>query len=183
MGVQVRLPAEALSLPPPPLANKISLWMGFIGWTSALLDNVVNRRPALGAGVHRQLLWATVGFFVGYHLNKRALYNYAKRDRDISEYIRHHPEDFQPKVIEKPRYRHLWIKTKVKHQPRTHSLRAEGPDSLDKKIREWCAVNPRNGEDAPFLKPGGDDFVELEQRLGCFLGKRAILQKVLSDFQ
>ncbi|KAJ6651858.1 hypothetical protein lerEdw1_015989, partial [Lerista edwardsae] len=46
-----------------------------------------------------------------------------------------------------------------------------------------CAANPRNGEDAPFLKPGGDDFVELEQRLGCFLGKRAILQKVLSDFQ
>ncbi|XP_066466156.1 NADH dehydrogenase [ubiquinone] 1 subunit C2 [Tiliqua scincoides] len=97
MGIQVRVPAEVLSLPPPPLVNKGSAWMGFVGWLAALADNLVQRRPVLGAGVHRQLLWATVGFYIGYQMNKRAIYNFAARDRDISEYIRHHPEDFKPK--------------------------------------------------------------------------------------
>lgn len=50
MGVQVRLPGEALSLPPPPLVNKGSVWMSFLGWLAALTDNLINRRPVLGAG-------------------------------------------------------------------------------------------------------------------------------------
>ncbi|KAJ6618370.1 hypothetical protein lerEdw1_014940 [Lerista edwardsae] len=45
------------------------------------------------------------------------------------------------------------------------------------------APSPRIGEDAPFLKPGGDGFVEPDQRLGCFPGRRANLQEVLSDFR
>uniref|UniRef100_K7F922 NADH:ubiquinone oxidoreductase subunit C2 n=1 Tax=Pelodiscus sinensis TaxID=13735 RepID=K7F922_PELSI len=49
------------------------------------------------AGVHRQLLYTTVGWYLGYYLSKRADYNCAKRDRDLMEYIRHHPEDFKEK--------------------------------------------------------------------------------------
>ncbi|KAJ6651359.1 hypothetical protein lerEdw1_021044, partial [Lerista edwardsae] len=45
------------------------------------------------------------------------------------------------------------------------------------------ATSPRIGEDAPFLKPGGDGLMELEQRLGGFSGRRATLQEVLSDFR
>ncbi|NXU14175.1 NDUC2 dehydrogenase, partial [Pardalotus punctatus] len=46
-------------------------------------------------GVHRQVLFATVGWFVGYQLMKRTQYIYAKVDRELFEYIRHHPEDFK----------------------------------------------------------------------------------------
>ncbi|XP_009474806.1 PREDICTED: NADH dehydrogenase [ubiquinone] 1 subunit C2 [Nipponia nippon] len=53
------------------------------------------------AGVHRQILFATVGWFVGYYLAKRTEYVHAKLDRDLFEYIRQHPEDF--KAAEKRR--------------------------------------------------------------------------------
>ncbi|NXR55686.1 NDUC2 dehydrogenase, partial [Hippolais icterina] len=46
-------------------------------------------------GVHRQILFATVGYFVGYQLVKRSEYLYAKVDREMFEYMRHHPADFQ----------------------------------------------------------------------------------------
>lgn len=46
------------------------------------------------AGVHRQILFATVGCFVGYQLVKRTDYVHAKVDRELFEYIRHHPADF-----------------------------------------------------------------------------------------
>ncbi|NXA48797.1 NDUC2 dehydrogenase, partial [Nothocercus julius] len=52
-------------------------------------------------GVHRQILFTTVGWFVGYHLTKRAEYVHAKRDRELFEYVRQHPEDF--KIKEKKR--------------------------------------------------------------------------------
>ncbi|NXL12826.1 NDUC2 dehydrogenase, partial [Mesembrinibis cayennensis] len=52
-------------------------------------------------GVHRQILFTTVGWFVGYYLAKRAEYVHAKLDRDLFEYIRQHPEDF--KAAEKRR--------------------------------------------------------------------------------
>lgn len=44
------LPDESRSLPPPPLLNKGSLWLGFAGWLTALLDNTFNQRPVLRAG-------------------------------------------------------------------------------------------------------------------------------------
>lgn len=47
------------------------------------------------AGVHRQVLLASLGFFIGYQLVKRAEYVHAKVDRELFEYIRHHPVDFQ----------------------------------------------------------------------------------------
>ncbi|XP_023776699.1 NADH dehydrogenase [ubiquinone] 1 subunit C2-like [Cyanistes caeruleus] len=76
------LPDESRSLPPPPLLNKEFL-----------------SPPA--AGVHRQVLFATVGCFVGYQLVKRAEYVHAKVDRELFEYIRHHPVDFQAKTEKK----------------------------------------------------------------------------------
>lgn len=48
------------------------------------------------AGIHRQVLLATLGCVVGYHLVKRAEYMHAKVDRELFEYIRQHPGDFQP---------------------------------------------------------------------------------------
>ncbi|XP_068887172.1 NADH dehydrogenase [ubiquinone] 1 subunit C2 [Aphelocoma coerulescens] len=91
----VFLPDESRSLPPPPLLNKGSVWLGFAGWMSALLNNAFNQRPVLRAGVHRQILFTTLGWFVGYQLVKRAEYMHAKVDRELFEYIRHHPVDFQ----------------------------------------------------------------------------------------
>ncbi|NWV41773.1 NDUC2 dehydrogenase, partial [Grantiella picta] len=52
-------------------------------------------------GVHRQLLLATAGWFAGYQILKYAEYKHAKVDRELFEYIRHHPEDF--KAAEKKR--------------------------------------------------------------------------------
>ncbi|XP_025890297.1 NADH dehydrogenase [ubiquinone] 1 subunit C2-like [Nothoprocta perdicaria] len=95
------LPDEARGLPPPPLLNRGSAWLGFSGWFAALLDNSFNRRPVLRSGVHRQILFTTVGWFVGYHLIKHAEYVHAKRDRELFEYVRQHPEDF--KIKEKKR--------------------------------------------------------------------------------
>ncbi|NWU10921.1 NDUCR dehydrogenase, partial [Cephalopterus ornatus] len=89
------LPDESRSLPPPPLLNKGSVWLGFVGWITAMLDNTFNQRPVLRAGVHRQILFTTVGWFVGYYLAKRTDYFYAKMDRELLEYVRHHPEDFK----------------------------------------------------------------------------------------
>ncbi|NXY37505.1 NDUC2 dehydrogenase, partial [Pomatorhinus ruficollis] len=88
------LPDESRSLPPPPLLNKGSVWLGFVGWLSALADNAFNHRPVLRAGVHRQVLFASLGFFIGYQLVKRAEYMHAKVDRELFEYRRHHPGDF-----------------------------------------------------------------------------------------
>ncbi|NXK33582.1 NDUCR dehydrogenase, partial [Piprites chloris] len=89
------LPDESRSLPPPPLVNKVSVWLGFAGWITAMLHNSFNQRPVIRAGVHRQILFTTVGWFVGYYLAKRTEYIYAKKDRELLEYVRHHPEDFK----------------------------------------------------------------------------------------
>ncbi|XP_054829094.1 NADH dehydrogenase [ubiquinone] 1 subunit C2 [Eublepharis macularius] len=91
----VRLPDEARSLPPPPLFNFGSVYVSFMGWCSALVDNALRNRPILGTGVHRQLFWASVGFYIGYYLTRRADYFDAKRDQEMAEYIRHHSEDFK----------------------------------------------------------------------------------------
>ncbi|KAG7471169.1 hypothetical protein MATL_G00121620 [Megalops atlanticus] len=91
------LPDEAKRLPPPGIINVNSVWLGLSGWCTAMLENSFNRRPALKSGVHRQLLYATIGWFLGYHLRKRELYTYARLDRDMSEYIRMHPEEFREK--------------------------------------------------------------------------------------
>ncbi|NXI76357.1 NDUC2 dehydrogenase, partial [Rhipidura dahli] len=45
-------------------------------------------------GVHRQILLATLGCFVGYQLVRRAEYVHAKVDRELFTYVRHHPVDF-----------------------------------------------------------------------------------------
>ncbi|XP_061484980.1 NADH dehydrogenase [ubiquinone] 1 subunit C2 [Rhineura floridana] len=97
MELYIRLPDEARSIPPPSLANVGSLWGAFMGWTGALLDNGLNKKPILAAGVHRQILWASVGFYIGYYLRKRANYNFARKDRELSEYMKQHPEDFKEK--------------------------------------------------------------------------------------
>ncbi|KAM9390364.1 NADH dehydrogenase [ubiquinone] 1 subunit C2-like [Phaethornis superciliosus] len=97
----VFLPDEARSLPPPPLLNKGSAWLGLAGWMAALLDNAFNKRPVIRSGVHRQVLFTTVGWFVGYFLIKRTEYMYAKLDRELLDYVRKHPEDF--KTAEKKR--------------------------------------------------------------------------------
>ncbi|NXY15286.1 NDUC2 dehydrogenase, partial [Atrichornis clamosus] len=89
------LPQESRSLPPPPLLNKGSAWLGLAGWLAALLDNSFNQRPVFRSGVHRQILFTTVGWFVGYHLVRRTEYMHAKVDREMFEYIRHHPEEFK----------------------------------------------------------------------------------------
>lgn len=48
-------------------------------------------------GVHRQVLLATIGWFVGYHVTKYENYIYARLDRDMNEYVRLHPEEFAAK--------------------------------------------------------------------------------------
>ncbi|NXC32486.1 NDUCR dehydrogenase, partial [Campylorhamphus procurvoides] len=89
------LPDEARALPPPSLFNRASVWLGFVGWMTAMLHNTFNHRPVLRAGIHRQVLFTTVGWFAGYYLMKRTEYFYAKVDREMLEYVRHHPEDFK----------------------------------------------------------------------------------------
>ncbi|NP_001013535.1 NADH dehydrogenase [ubiquinone] 1 subunit C2 [Danio rerio] len=91
------VPDEAKGLPPPGIVNRNSVWLGLLGWANAVLHNSVNRRPALKAGVHRQVLCITIGWFIGYHLTKYEKFKYAKLDRDMSEYIRHHPNEFEQK--------------------------------------------------------------------------------------
>ncbi|KAL4659617.1 NADH dehydrogenase ubiquinone 1 subunit C2-like [Arapaima gigas] len=96
------LPDEAKSLPPPGIVNRNSLWFGFIGWCSAMIHNALNRRPPLKSGLHRQALFLSVGWLLGYHLTKHENYTYARLDRDMRQYVRLHPEDFQEK--EKPTF-------------------------------------------------------------------------------
>ncbi|KAI1893642.1 hypothetical protein AGOR_G00125810 [Albula goreensis] len=91
------LPDEAKVLPPPGIINRNSLWFGFMGWCTAIIQNNINRRSALRAGLHRQLLFTTVGWFLGYHLTKFENYTRARVDREMLEYVRHHPEDFPGK--------------------------------------------------------------------------------------
>ncbi|XP_078078492.1 NADH dehydrogenase [ubiquinone] 1 subunit C2 [Mustelus asterias] len=91
------LPDRAKALPPPGIVNRNSVWLGIIGWATAVLQNGVNRRPPLKAGVHRQLLYATVGWFLGYYLTKVENYKTAKFDQEMMEYIKHHPADFPEK--------------------------------------------------------------------------------------
>uniref|UniRef100_A0A2D1CGZ4 NADH dehydrogenase [ubiquinone] 1 subunit C2 n=1 Tax=Sparus aurata TaxID=8175 RepID=A0A2D1CGZ4_SPAAU len=91
------IPDDAKSIPPPGIVNRNSMWLGTAGWLTAMLQNAINHRPPLRAGVHRQVLLATVGWFLGYHLTKYENYCYAKHDRDMYEYIRLHPEEFPEK--------------------------------------------------------------------------------------
>ncbi|KAK2831516.1 hypothetical protein Q7C36_016602 [Tachysurus vachellii] len=91
------LPDEAKVLPPPGIINRNSVWLGFTGWVTAMLHNSLNRRPAIKAGVHRQALFITIGWFLGYHLTKIENYKYAKLDREMNEYIRLHPVEFPEK--------------------------------------------------------------------------------------
>ncbi|XP_078514623.1 NADH dehydrogenase [ubiquinone] 1 subunit C2 [Lissotriton helveticus] len=88
---------EAKRLPPPGIINRNSVWCGFMGWCSIILGNAMNQRPPLYSGVHRQALALTIGWFIGYHLTKRENYIYAKKDRDMFEYVKLHPEDFKKK--------------------------------------------------------------------------------------
>ncbi|KAF5897698.1 NADH dehydrogenase [ubiquinone] 1 subunit C2-like [Clarias magur] len=85
---------EAKNLPPPGIVNRNSVWLGFTGWATAMLHNAINRRPAIKAGVHRQALFITIGWVLGYHLTKIENYKYSKLDRDMKEYIRMHPVEF-----------------------------------------------------------------------------------------
>ncbi|XP_063287294.1 NADH dehydrogenase [ubiquinone] 1 subunit C2 [Pelobates fuscus] len=96
------LPDEARRLPPPNLVNRNSLWCGFLGYLTAITHNAIRRFPAVRTGVHRQLLLTSIGVYVGYFLTKNENYQNAKRDRDLYEYMRQHPEDFkkpEPKTM------------------------------------------------------------------------------------
>uniref|UniRef100_A0A4W5KIK7 Uncharacterized protein n=1 Tax=Hucho hucho TaxID=62062 RepID=A0A4W5KIK7_9TELE len=44
------LPDEAKVLPPPGIINRNSVWLGVIGWCSAVLQNALNRRPPMKSG-------------------------------------------------------------------------------------------------------------------------------------
>uniref|UniRef100_UPI001ED8102C NADH dehydrogenase [ubiquinone] 1 subunit C2 n=1 Tax=Scatophagus argus TaxID=75038 RepID=UPI001ED8102C len=88
------IPDEGRSLPPPGIVNRNSVWLAGMGWCSAMLHNGINHKPPLKSGVHRQFLLATIGWFIGYHITKYENYVYAKRDRDVKEYMKLHPEDF-----------------------------------------------------------------------------------------
>ncbi|EAW75046.1 NADH dehydrogenase [ubiquinone] 1 subunit C2 [Gorilla gorilla gorilla] len=88
------LPDEARSLPPPKLTDPRLLYIGFLGYCSGLIDNLIRRRPIATAGLHRQLLYITAFFFAGYYLVKREDYLYAVRDREMFGYMKLHPEDF-----------------------------------------------------------------------------------------
>uniref|UniRef100_A0A1A8EPG9 NADH dehydrogenase [ubiquinone] 1 subunit C2 n=1 Tax=Nothobranchius korthausae TaxID=1143690 RepID=A0A1A8EPG9_9TELE len=90
-------PEEAKSLPPPGIVNRNSVWLSVVGWSTALLHNAMARRPPLKSGVHRQVLLATIGWVIGYPLTKLEIYKYAKRDRDMNEYMKLHPELFPVK--------------------------------------------------------------------------------------
>ncbi|XP_008288571.1 NADH dehydrogenase [ubiquinone] 1 subunit C2 [Stegastes partitus] len=91
------IPDEAKGLPPPEIVNRNSVGLGGMGWLTALLQNALKLRPALKSGLHRQVLYATVGWLFGYHVTKVENYTYAKLDRDMNEYVRRHPDDFVPK--------------------------------------------------------------------------------------
>ncbi|KAG8001899.1 NADH dehydrogenase [ubiquinone] 1 subunit C2 [Nibea albiflora] len=91
------VPDEGKTLAPPGLVNRNSVWLAAVGWCSSMLHNAINHRPPLKSGVHRQVLAASIGWFIGYHLTRYADYTYAKLDRDMYEYIRLHPGDFAPK--------------------------------------------------------------------------------------
>ncbi|XP_019380530.1 PREDICTED: NADH dehydrogenase [ubiquinone] 1 subunit C2 [Gavialis gangeticus] len=95
------LPDESRSLPPPNIVNHNSVVLASIGWAAVVLNNLGHRRPALGTGVHRQILAISIGWFVGYYATRRENYYYACRDRALYQYIKHHPEDFQPKERKK----------------------------------------------------------------------------------
>ncbi|KAG8543856.1 hypothetical protein GDO81_023537, partial [Engystomops pustulosus] len=64
----------------------------FLGYLVRIVTNALNKYPVLRAGVHRQILFTTVGVFIGYHLTKYENYRYAKKDRELFDYIRRHPE-------------------------------------------------------------------------------------------
>ncbi|KAE8627977.1 hypothetical protein XENTR_v10007244 [Xenopus tropicalis] len=89
------LPDEARSLPPPGLVNRNSVWMGLMGYLTAITHNAIRHMPALRAGVHRQLLLTSIGVFLGYHATKYENYRNANTDRQLFEYIRQHPQDFK----------------------------------------------------------------------------------------
>ncbi|XP_059186975.1 NADH dehydrogenase [ubiquinone] 1 subunit C2 [Centropristis striata] len=91
------MPDEAKDLPPPGIVNRNSVWLGAMGWATAVLHNAINHRPPLKSGVHRQVLFSTIGWFLGYHLTKHENYTYARLDRDMNEYVRRHPEEFAQK--------------------------------------------------------------------------------------
>ncbi|KAG7479903.1 NADH dehydrogenase [ubiquinone] 1 subunit C2-like [Solea senegalensis] len=93
------IPDEAKSLPPPGILNRTSLWLGGIGWCTAMLHNAINLRPPLKSGVHRQVLLATIGWFIGYHVTKLENYKYANHDREMIKYMKFHPEEFVPKEV------------------------------------------------------------------------------------
>ncbi|XP_029922463.1 NADH dehydrogenase [ubiquinone] 1 subunit C2 [Myripristis murdjan] len=93
----VLVPDEGKALPPPGIVNRNSVWLSGVGWCSAMLQNAMNRRPPLKAGVHRQVLLATIGWFIGYHITKYENYTYARLDRDMNQYIKMHPEEFAMK--------------------------------------------------------------------------------------
>ncbi|XP_044524863.1 NADH dehydrogenase [ubiquinone] 1 subunit C2-like, partial [Gracilinanus agilis] len=49
------------------------------------------------SGLHRQLLYVTSFYFVGYYFIKRQDFKYAERDRDMHLYMKLHPEDYKDK--------------------------------------------------------------------------------------
>ncbi|XP_076002146.1 NADH dehydrogenase [ubiquinone] 1 subunit C2 [Genypterus blacodes] len=93
------IPDEGKDLPPPGIVNRNSVGLAGIGWFTAMFHNSLNQRPPLKSGAHRQLLFAAVGWFIGYHVTKYENYIYAKHDRDMNQYIQHHPEEFAPKEL------------------------------------------------------------------------------------
>ncbi|XP_033968900.1 NADH dehydrogenase [ubiquinone] 1 subunit C2 [Trematomus bernacchii] len=91
------LPEEAKALPPPSLFNRNSAWLALSAGFASMLHNAINHKPPLKSGVHRLVLMTTIGWYVGYHVTKREHYHFAKVDRDMTEYIKLHPDNFVAK--------------------------------------------------------------------------------------
>ncbi|XP_011794315.1 PREDICTED: NADH dehydrogenase [ubiquinone] 1 subunit C2 isoform X3 [Colobus angolensis palliatus] len=79
------LPDESRSLPPPKLTDPRLLYIGFLGYCTGLVDNVIRRRPVVSAD-----------------------YMYAVRNREMFGYMKLHPEDFPEK--EKKTYAEIFEK-------------------------------------------------------------------------
>ncbi|XP_061827947.1 NADH dehydrogenase [ubiquinone] 1 subunit C2 [Nerophis lumbriciformis] len=92
-----KVPDEGKVLPPPGIVNMPSVWLAGCGWFSAMLHNAISHRPPLKSGVHRQVLLATIGWYLGYRMKRYENYVNARLDRDMKEYIKLYPDDFRPK--------------------------------------------------------------------------------------
>ncbi|KAG7267071.1 hypothetical protein CRUP_033516 [Coryphaenoides rupestris] len=107
------LPDESRVLRPPGLVNRNSVYVGWLGWASAMLQNAIANRPALKSDLQIRrttpLLNATKRCAITSAstpsssprpISRYEDYTFAKRDREMRYYIGQHPELF-PKTVKR----------------------------------------------------------------------------------